>query len=89
MYTQVQLLYYLWKTIIPTSLLNIFYFFISVKMDNYGNQKSKDPKSPSYITSSFPAVYKKICTNEQQQNVSINEIVTVKELNRKLIQILL
>lgn len=31
-----------------------------------GNCKSKDPKSPSFIPSLFPSVYKKRCINEQQ-----------------------
>lgn len=33
-----------------------------------GNKRSKDPRSPVYVPSVFPKIYKRQSTNEQQQN---------------------
>lgn len=33
-----------------------------------GNRRSKDPRSPAYVASVFPKIYKRQSTNEQQQN---------------------
>lgn len=33
-----------------------------------GNRRSKDPRSPAYVPSVFPTIYKRQSTNEQQQN---------------------
>ncbi|KAL4122397.1 hypothetical protein QTP88_014728 [Uroleucon formosanum] len=33
-----------------------------------GNRRSKDPRSPAYVPSVFPKIYKRQSTNEQQQN---------------------
>ncbi|KAL4142145.1 hypothetical protein QTP88_004662 [Uroleucon formosanum] len=40
-----------------------------VSSDHFiGNRRSKDPRSPAYVPSVFPKIYKRQSTNEQQQN---------------------
>lgn len=34
-----------------------------------GNKRSHDPKSPSYVPSIFPSIYKKKVSNQDQQNL--------------------
>lgn len=48
-----------------------------------GNRKSKDPKSPAYVPSLFPIIYKGRCTNDQQRNNRYKRNLHRQEIKQK------